>query len=120
MAIVGAHMLFYTPEPEALRTVLRETLGWEYVEANDPPDGWQIFALPPAEVGVHPSDGAKKHQICFMCDDLDATVGELQDKGVEVRGEPQDAGFGITTTIVLPGGVEVLLYQPKHASPLDV
>lgn len=55
MAIVGAHMLLYTPEAEALRTVLREALGWGYVEAHDPPTGWQIFALPPAELGVHPS-----------------------------------------------------------------
>ena len=120
MAIVGAHMLFYTPEPEPLRTVLRETLGWKYVESNDPPDGWQIFALPPAEVGVHPSEGGTKHEICFMCDDLAATVDELRAKGVEIRGEPADEGFGITTTMVLPGGVEVLLYQPKHNSPLDV
>lgn len=120
MAIVGTHVLFYTPEPEALRTVLRESLGWDYVEASDPPDGWQIFALPPAEVGVHPSAGETTHQISFMCDDLDATVEELRTKGVEVRGEPEDAGFGITITLVLPGGVEVLLYEPRHNSPLSL
>src|SRR5919197_622199 len=113
-------MLFYTPEPEALRTVLRETLGWDYVESNDPPDGWQIFALPPAEVGVHPSEGDTKHQICFMCDDIGATIDELRAKGVEVRGEPLDEGWGITTTLVLPGGVDVLLYERKHNSPLDL
>jgi len=120
MAIVGAHMLLYTPEPEALRTVLRETLGWDYVESNDPPDGWQIFALPPAEVGVHPSDGATKHQVCLMCDDLEQTMGELRARGIEFRGEPLDEDWGISTTMLLPGGVEVLLYQAKHNSPLDI
>jgi hypothetical protein len=120
MAIVGAHMLLHTPEPEALRTVLRETLGWDYVESNDPPDGWQIFALPPAEVAVHPSEGDTAHQICFMCDDLEQTMAELRDKGLELRGEPLDEGWGITTTLLLPGGVEVLLYQARHRSPLDL
>src|SRR3954454_2585785 len=98
MAIVGTHMLFYTPEAEALRTVLREVLGWVYVESNDPPDGWQIFRLPPAELGVHPSDVATTHQICLMCDDLAATIGELRAKGIEFRGEPQDERFGATIT----------------------
>jgi len=116
MAIVGAHMLFYTPQADELRAVLRDALGWGYVE--DTP-GWLIFELPPAEIGVHPSDGATTHQICLMCDDLDATVAELRDKGIEFRGEPEDESFGVTITMLLPGGVEVLLYQPKHKSPLE-
>jgi len=120
MAIVGAHMLFYTPEPEALRTVLRESLGWDYVESNDPPDGWQIFALPPAEVGVHPSDGDTKHQICLMCDDLAQTMAELRAQRIEFRGEPEEESFGVTTTMLLPGGVEILLYEPRHQTPLDL
>jgi hypothetical protein len=32
MPIVGAHMLFYTPEADALRAVLRDALGWPFVE----------------------------------------------------------------------------------------
>jgi len=120
VAIVAAHMLIHTPEPEALRTVLREALGWDYVESNDPPDGWQIFALPPAEVGVHPSGGETKHEICFMCDDLERTMDELRAQGIEFRGEPLDEPWGITTTMLLPGGVRVLLYQRKHASPLKL
>ena len=120
MAIVAAHMLFYTPEPEALRTVLRERLGWPYVESNDPPDGWQIFALPPSEVAVHPSDGDTKHQIAFMCDDLERTMDELRAKGIEFRCEPEEESFGITTTMLLPGGVEILLYEPRHQTPLDL
>ena len=117
MAIVAAHMLLHTPEAEALRATLRDVLGWDFVE--DTP-GWLIFKLPPAEVGVHPSDGATKHEICFMCDDLDATMRDLRDKGIEFRGEPEDESFGITTTMLLPGGVEILLYKPRHQTPLDL
>jgi hypothetical protein len=117
VAIVGAHMLLYSPEADAVRAVLRDVLSWDFVE--DSP-GWLIFALPPAEVGVHPSDGATKHELCLMCDDLEATMAELRSKGIEFRGGPTDERFGITTTMLLPGGVELLLYQPKHASPLDL
>jgi catechol 2,3-dioxygenase-like lactoylglutathione lyase family enzyme len=117
LPIVGAHMLLYSPEADAVRATLRDLLGFDYVE--DSP-GWLIFKLPPSEVGVHPSDGATKHQICLMCDDLDATMNELRAKGIEFRGGPDDERFGITTTMLLPGGVELMLYQPKHASPLDL
>ena len=92
MAIVGAHMLLYTSEAESLRAVLRDVLGWDYAE--DSP-GWLIFKLPPAEVGVHPSEGSTKHELCLMCDDLATTMAELRAKGIEFRGEPKDAGFGI-------------------------
>jgi hypothetical protein len=111
-------MIFYTPEPEALRTVLREVFGFHHVEAYDPPNGWQIFALPPAELGVHPSEGATTHQICFMCDHLASTIDELRDKGVEIRGEPVAEPWGAWVTIVLPGDVDVMLYEPKHNSAI--
>lgn len=117
MAIVGAHVLLYTPEADALRAVLRDALGWDYVEDSA---GWLIFKLPPAEVGVHPSEGSTKHELCVMCDDLESTMVELRGKGIEFRGEPTDERFGITTTMLLPGGVELMLYQPKHASPLEL
>ena len=117
MAIIGAHMLLYTPEAEALRAALRDVLGWEFVE--DAP-GWLIFKLPPAELGVHPSEGATTHQVCLMCDDVEATMAELRGKGIEFSGDPEVESFGITTTMFLPGGVEILLYQATHASPLDL
>ena len=120
MAIVGAHMLLYTPEADALRATLRDVLGWDSVESNDPPDGWLIFKLPPAELGVHPSDGTTTHQICLLCDDIGKTVADLRAKGIEFAGEPEEERFGFTTTMLLPGGVEVLLYEPKHNSPLDL
>ena len=120
MAIVGLHALLYSTEPEALRATLRDVFGWEHVDAGG---GWLIFALPPAELGVHPPEGptwdaGQRHQLTLMCDDVAATARELREKGVEVRGEPEDEGFGITVTIGLPGGVEMLLYEPRHASPL--
>lgn len=111
MPITGAHVLLYTPAAEELRGVVRDVLGWRYVDAGD---GWLIFALPPAELGVHPSEGSTHHELSFMCDDVAATKKELEAKGIELRGEPEDMGFGIGLTMVLPGGVEVLLYQPKR------
>lgn len=116
MAITGAHILLYTPEPEALRTTFRDVFGWKHVDAGE---GWLIFALPPAELGVHPGEGPTyesgvRHQLCLMCDDVEATIGELRSKGVEVQGEPEDEGWGISVMLTLPGGVEVLLYEPRH------
>lgn len=118
MAITGAHMLFYTSEPEAVRAVLRDVFGWTNVDAGD---GWLIFALPPAEIGVHPADGPTfesgvRHQITLMCDDIRATIRDLDGRpGVQVKGEPEDQGWGITVMLGLPGGLEVMLYQPRHA-----
>jgi catechol 2,3-dioxygenase-like lactoylglutathione lyase family enzyme len=116
MGIVGAHVLLYTPEPDALRATLRDAFGWKHVDAGE---GWLIFALPPAELGVHPAEGPTyesgvRHQLSFMCDDIEATIEELRAKGVEVKNEPEDEGFGITVMLGLPGGVEVLLYEPRH------
>jgi predicted enzyme related to lactoylglutathione lyase len=116
MAIIGAHVLLYTPEPEALRAMLRDVFGWKHVDAGD---GWLIFKLPPAELGVHPAEGPTsdanvRHQLSFMCDDINETARDLRDKGVEVIGDPADEGWGITVMLVLPGGVNVMLYEPRH------
>lgn len=115
MAIIGAHMLLYSSEPEALRTMLRDAFGFKSVDAHG---GWLIFALPPAEVAVHPQDGPIRHQMSLMCDDIVATVAELRAKGVPIEGE-QDRGWGIVVTMSLPGDVKVMLYQPRHALAID-
>jgi predicted enzyme related to lactoylglutathione lyase len=111
MSITGVHVLLYTPEPDALRAVLRDVFGWEHVDAHD---GWLIFALPPAELGVHPSE-TTHHELSLMCDDINATVEELKARGIEFTGEPENRGFGIGATMVLPGGVHVTVYEPRHA-----
>ena len=116
MAIIGAHVLLYTSEAEALRATLRDVFGWKHVDAGG---GWLIFALPPAELGVHPTDSPGEesrphHELSLMCDDIEATVRELRAKGIDVQGEPEDHGYGITVMMKLPGGVDVQLYEPRH------
>ncbi|MCI0364072.1 MAG: hypothetical protein L0Y44_09315 [Phycisphaerales bacterium] len=117
MAIIGAHALLYTTEPEALRATFRDLFGWRHVDAGE---GWLIFALPPAELGIHPSEGPTydsgvRHQLSFMCDDINSTIRDLRAKGIQVKGEPQEESYGITVMLGLPGGVEVMLYEPRHA-----
>lgn len=120
MAIIGAHILVYSPEAHALRAVFRDVFGFRHVDAGE---GWLIFRLPPAELGIHPAEGtgpeAVKHAFSLMCDDIHATVRELRSKGVDVRGEPEDHGYGIVVMATLPGGVEVQVYEPRHALAID-
>ena len=121
MAITGAHVLLYSSAEDELRTVLRDVFNWKFVDAGG---GWPIFALPPSEIGVHPAEGpafeSGTHQFSLMCDDITATVRELRAKGVDVRGEPKDEGWGISVVLALPGGVEVQLYEPRHAVAAEI
>ncbi len=110
MAITGVHALLYSPEADALRDVLDSAFGWSHVDAGG---GWLIFALPPAEVGVHPGD-APRHELSLMCDDITATMAELRGKGISFKGEPETQPWGVTVTMVLPGDLEMMLYQPRH------
>lgn len=117
MAIIGAHMLLYSSEADALRALLHDAFGFESVDAGG---GWLIFALPPAELGVHPAEGPSyesesRHQVTFMCDHILETVAELRKKGVQIDGAPKHEGFGVTVMMTLPGGVKVMLYEPRHA-----
>jgi hypothetical protein len=121
MAVIGTHMLFYTSEPEALRATLRDVFGFKHVDAGQ---GWLIFRLPPAELGVHPAEGptfdsGSRHQITFMCDDIHSTAADLRGKGVVVEGTPKDEGWGITVMLQLPGDCKVMLYQPRHPVAIE-
>jgi catechol 2,3-dioxygenase-like lactoylglutathione lyase family enzyme len=124
--INGSHLLLYSRDPQADRDFFRDVLGFNSVDAGE---GWPIFALPPAELGIHPGDGnfVEHHAdhelsgcvIYFMCDDLHATIAALQRKGAQTTAIVQ-AGWGVTTTIRLPGGGGLGLYQPRHAIALDL
>jgi predicted enzyme related to lactoylglutathione lyase len=81
--------------------------------------GWPIFALPPAELAVHPADGASRHELYLMCDDIRATLAELRARGVEVAQDVSDRGWGLLATIRLPDGSEFPVYEPRHPSPLQ-
>jgi hypothetical protein len=110
MSVTGVHALVYTPEAEELRRLLSDAFGWPFVDAGE---GWLIYALPPAELGVHPGDRPWQ-ELSLTCDEIAGTMAELRSKGVDFRGEPEDRGWGIAVTMILPGGVEMLLYQPRH------
>ena len=116
MAITGTHLLVYTPDAEATRNALRDAFGFDHVDTGG---GWLIFKLPPAELGVHPAETANEHQITFMCDDAKATAAELAEKGVEVDGEFVEHDWGISFNATLPGGVEVMVYEPTHTMAID-
>ncbi|MDX6249904.1 MAG: hypothetical protein QOF10_3264, partial [Kribbellaceae bacterium] len=94
--INGAHVIIYSRDAEADRAFLRDVLGYPYVDTGG---GWLIFKLPPAEVAVHPIDGAEKHELYLMCDNLEETTTELTGKGVEFVRPAEDQGWGILTAI---------------------
>ncbi len=112
--IFGAHMVIYSQDADADRAFFRDVLGYASVDAGH---GWLIFTLPPAELAVHPADGDDGHALYLMCDDLGAEMAGLRDKGIDC-GEIEEARWGSVTTIRLPGGGQIGLYQPKHPSPL--
>jgi hypothetical protein len=115
VAVTGVHALIYTSEPEAVRAVFRDVFRWEHVDGGD---GWFIFPLPPAEIGVHPTEFVVRRDVSLMCDDIRSTMAELQEKGIEFDGEPVDEGWGIGVTMLLPGGAELLLYEPRHETAI--
>lgn len=114
--IKGVHAMFYSSEVEALRAFIRDKLGLPYTDVGE---GWLIFDVPEGDVGCHPTEGgglpSGTHNVSFYCDDIKATVAELQSRGVTFKGPITDQGFGLTTYFQMPGNVEVMLYQPYYA-----
>jgi catechol 2,3-dioxygenase-like lactoylglutathione lyase family enzyme len=110
--ITGAHTVLYSSDADALRAFFRDVLGFPSVDAGD---GWLIFGLPPAELAAHPGEKPGS-ELYLMCDDLEATMADLRAKGVEL-GPVSDQGWGRVTTIALPGGGELGLYEPRHPRP---
>lgn len=110
MAIKGLHAMFYTPVAEEMREFIRDKLGLPYADVGD---GWLIFDPAEAEIGCHPADRVY-HELSFYCEDIEKTVAELRERGVEFTQDVTDAGFGFITTFKIPGGAEVGLYEPKY------
>ena len=117
--ITGIHALLYAKDADATRALFRDVLGFTSVDAGH---GWLIFALPPAELGIHPEDehGEGRAELYLMCDTLESTLGELRSKGVEIARPVSDQGWGRVTAIRLPGGGELGLYEPRHPTALGV
>jgi catechol 2,3-dioxygenase-like lactoylglutathione lyase family enzyme len=114
--ITGVHAIVFSPQAEKVRAFFRDVLGLSSVDAGG---GWLVFALPPAELAVHPADGEGRHELYLMCDDIQATLAELRDKGVEVARNVADQGWGLLAAIRLPDGSELPIYEPRHLSPLQ-
>src|ERR1041385_7620043 len=108
--ISGAHMILYSADAEADRAFFRDVLGLPSVDAGH---GWLIFALPPAEIAVHPAEQTGKHETDLMCDDVAAAIQDLEAK--HVKCDPvANLGWGLLTHLSLPGGGRLGLYQPRH------
>ena len=108
--IHAAHVIVYSQDADADRAFFRDVLNFPAVDAGH---GWLIFALPPAEVAFHPSEKNDMHELYFMCDDLQATLDDLKDKNVKC-GAVKEERWGSLSTICLPGGGKIGLYQAKH------
>jgi catechol 2,3-dioxygenase-like lactoylglutathione lyase family enzyme len=108
--IDGAHLILYSRDAEADRAFFRDVLGFDAVDAGH---GWLIFALPPSEAAFHPAENNGRTELYLMCDDLEATLAELKARGVR-SGAVHEERWGVVTSLALPGGGTVGLYQPKH------
>jgi catechol 2,3-dioxygenase-like lactoylglutathione lyase family enzyme len=113
--INGAHVIVYSRDADADRAFFQDVLKHPHVDAGG---GWLIFKLPPGEVAVHPAD-APSHELYLMCDDVNATVEQLADKGVTCA-PVSDEGWGLLTSIRLPGGGELGLYEPRHPKATEL
>ena len=110
--IMGSHVIVYSRDAEADRSFFADVLGQPHVDAGG---GWLIFGLPPGELAAHPGEKSGS-ELYLMCDDLEATMADLRAKGVEL-GPVSDQGWGRVTTIALPDGGELGLYEPRHPRP---
>ena len=114
--IFGAHVVVHSRDAAADRAFLRDVLGFASVDAGH---GWLIFALPPAEVAVHPTEEAERHELYLMCNDLRAEISALALKGVRCS-EVHEARWGSIVKIQLPSGSEVGFYEPKHPTAFTI
>ena len=114
--ITAVHGLIYSRQTEAVRAFLRDKLGWDHVDSGG---GWLIFALPPAELAVHPTDGEPSTELYLMCDDIAATVADLESRGVEITEPITEARFGLVTRLKIAEGETIGMYQPTHPTAVS-
>ncbi|MGZ3423965.1 MAG: VOC family protein [Polyangiales bacterium] len=112
--IFGAHVIIYSKDADADRAFFRDVLKYPHADAGH---GWLIFALPPAEVAIHPSEKNDTHELYLMCKDVKDFIAEMEAKNVAC-GPISEQRWGSLTSITLPGGGKVGVYQPHHPSPL--
>jgi predicted enzyme related to lactoylglutathione lyase len=115
MGMINAvHSILYARDPEAVRAFFADVLELDSVDAGG---GWLIFALPPAELAVHPADEGGRHELYLMTDDLEGTLARMREKGVAIAAERSDQGWGVLARIDVPGFGPLGLYEPRHAVP---
>ena len=114
--ITGGHVIIYSQDAEADRAFFRDVLCYPHVDAGA---GWLVFKLPPTELAIHPVEGPASHQLYLICEDLDATMNQLAAKGIQCAAVTE-ARWGRLTSLVLPGGGELGLYQPRHPLAIDL
>ncbi len=112
--ITGVHAIVFSADAEKVRVFFADVLNLPSADAGG---GWPIFALPPAELAVHPADSDGRHELYLMCDDIQGTLAELRSKGVAVARDISDQGWGLLAAIRLPDGAELPIYQARHPSP---
>jgi predicted enzyme related to lactoylglutathione lyase len=112
--ITSVHTIIFSKNADAARDFFKDVLKLDSVDAGG---GWLIFALPPAELAVHPTDGASMHELYLVCDDVERTTAELQAKGVEIIQPITDQGWGLLTRLRIPSGDEIGIYEPRHPQP---
>ena len=115
--INGVHALFYAEDADTVRAFFKDVLKLNSVDAGH---GWLIFALPPAELAIHPTGELPHHELYLMCDDIHKTIKELKAKNVEFARPVKEEEWGSATAIKIPGGGEMGLYQPKHPIALKL
>jgi catechol 2,3-dioxygenase-like lactoylglutathione lyase family enzyme len=112
--INAVHSILFARDPDATRAFFADILELDSVDAGG---GWLIFALPPAELAVHPAEEGGRHELYLMTDDLEATLARLRERGVTVSGEPSDQGWGVVAAIDVPGFGSLGIYEPRHPVP---
>lgn len=116
--ITGTHVVLHSTDAPSDRAFLRDVLGLPHVVAGPDDADWLIFALPPAEVGVHPATGPSV-ELYLVCDDLAATLADLAAHGVEPDTGPTELSWGVLVTVPLPSGARIGVYEARHTTTFD-